>query len=206
MPADRLDIALQIFCVLETGNATLAAQVVAPDNYNATAAASPLGCQISGPAGVVASSSWLRSAFADLAFTVKQSAVGTDTVWLRMSMKGTHTGPFVRFANGKPAQVIPPTHRRIDVEQIHLVTVRDGRVVRHEALRDDLGMLDQLGVFPPTSTMLAMVAWRLMGRAMRAARAVSAVTAKAAAQASAGHPPSNGPNRAQIFYTGMPFE
>jgi predicted ester cyclase len=181
MTADITDVATDLFRVLETQDAQLAARTVSPANHNITASASPPACQIPGPAGALASSAWLRFAFPDLSFTVQQSAVGHDTVWLRVRMRGTHAGPFVRFENGEPAQVIPPTERSIDVEQIHIVTVRDSQVVRHEALRDDLGMLGQLGVFPPGPAALSAVAWKLTGRAARAARDVSAAAAVAAA-------------------------
>jgi predicted ester cyclase len=177
------DIARDLFRVLETQDAELAARVVAPDNHNVTASASPAACQVPGPSGALASSAWLRSAFPDLSFTVEQTATGGGTVWLRLRMRGTHAGAFVRFENGRASQIIPPTGRPVDVEQIHLVTVRDGQVVRHEALRDDLGMLGQLGVFPPGPGALAMVGWKLTGRAARAARDVSAAAAAAGAVA-----------------------
>jgi hypothetical protein len=97
-----------------------------------------------------------------------------------MRMKGTHRGAFVRFEHGDPAQVIPPTGRPVNVEQIHRVTVRAGLVIWHDALRDDLGMLAQLGVFPPSPTMLRLAVWKMTGRAAQAAREVSAAAAAAA--------------------------
>lgn len=178
-----IDIAHDLFRVLETQDPELAVRVVAPDNHNVTASASPVACQAPGPSGALASSAWLRFAFPDLSFTVEQTATGTDTVWLRLRMRGTHTGAFVRFEDGRAAQTIPPTGHRIDVEQIHLVTVRDGQVVRHEALRDDLGMLEQLGVFPPGPGVLVMAGWKLTGRAAKAARDVSAAAAAAGSTA-----------------------
>ncbi|WP_422741972.1 ester cyclase [Mycobacterium sp. WMMD1722] len=166
--------------MLETQDRHLAERIVAPDNDNRTATASPPACRIPGPAGALASSAWLRLAFPDLSFVHCASAAHQGMVWLRVRMRGTHTGPFVRYAEGSRAEVIPPSGRRIDVEQIHLVTVRDGLVVAHDAVRDDLGMLGQLGVFPPGCTLAAMLGWRLTGRAARARRRVSAIAAAAA--------------------------
>lgn len=183
MSISTTDIASDLFRVLETQDPELAARVVAPDNHNVTASASPAACQVPGPAGALASSAWLRFAFPDLSFVIEQTATGGDTVWLRLRMRGTHTGAFVRFEDGRATQVIPPTGRSIDVEQIHVVTVRDGQAVRHEALRDDLGMLEQLGVFPPGPGVLGMAFWKLTGRAARAARAVSAQAVAAGATA-----------------------
>lgn len=183
MSPNSINAAHELFRVLETQDAEKAVRFVASESHNVTAAASPVACQRPGPSGILASSAWLRFAFPDLSFEVEQSAVadGTDdVVWLRLRMKGTHRGAFVRFEDGDPAQVIPPTNRRIDVEQIHLVTVREGRVIWHDAIRDDLAMLGQLGVFPPTSAALKMAAWKATGRATRAARQVSAAAASAA--------------------------
>ncbi|MFJ4923497.1 hypothetical protein [Streptomyces sp. NPDC088725] len=60
-------------------------------------------------------------------------------------------------------------------------TVRDGKVVGHEAVRDDMTMLGQLGVFPPTPAPAARLAgWKLAGHSRRAADAVSARAAEAA--------------------------
>jgi predicted ester cyclase len=183
MSISTTDVASDLFHVLETQDPELAARVVGPDNHNVTASASPAACQVPGPAGALASSAWLRFAFPDLSFVIEQTATGGDTVWLRLRMRGTHTGAFVRFQDGRATQIIPPTKRSIDVEQIHVVTVRDGQVVRHEALRDDLGMLEQLGVFPPGPAALAMVGWKLTGRAAKAARDVTTAAAVAGATA-----------------------
>jgi ketosteroid isomerase-like protein len=69
-------------------------------------------------------------------------------VFVRVRMQGRHTGPWVIFHNEKLDKIIPPTGRELDYEQIHVLTVRDGKVVGHEAVRDDLTMLGQLGAFP----------------------------------------------------------
>jgi hypothetical protein len=86
-------------------------------------------------------------------------------VHVRVRMQGRHTGPFVLFRDGKLDKSVPPTGREIDYEQIHVLTVRDGKVVKHEAMRDDLTMLSQLGVFPPAPAIAArLAAWKLTGR------------------------------------------
>ncbi|MFD4874171.1 hypothetical protein ACFWOB_12440 [Streptomyces sp. NPDC058420] len=64
-----------------------------------------------------------------------------------------------------------------DFEQIHVLDLREGKVVGHEAVRDDVSMLGQLGVFPPSPAVgLSMLVWRVTGKA---ARAAADVTAKA---------------------------
>lgn len=88
------------------------------------------------------------------------------------------------FRNEKLDKIVLPSGRDLDYEQIHVLTVRDGKVVAHEAVRDDLTMLGQLGVLPPTPAATArLAAWKLTGRDRRAAAAVSASAAEAAKSA-----------------------
>jgi predicted ester cyclase len=181
MAVDAAELAQRLFRVLETGDRDLAGEVVGEDNHNREASVAPSACAIPGPAGTLASSAWLRSAFSDLRFPIHGVARNNHQVWVRLSMRGRHTGPFVRFREGALDQAIPPTGQEIDFEQVHLLDIRGGKVVRHEALRDDITMLGQLGVFPPTPAAgLRMLGWRLSGRATRAAAEVSALAAEAA--------------------------
>ncbi|MFG2423956.1 ester cyclase [Streptomyces sp. NPDC048448] len=183
MGMDTTGLAHGLFRILETGDPALAAEVVGEDFHNREAAAAPPACSIPGPAGVLASSAWMRSAFSDLRFPVLGIAGNDEQVWVRLRMQGRHTGPFVRFRDGALDQAIPPTGREIDFEQIHVLDLRDGRVVGHEAVRDDITMLGQLGVFPPApATALRMVAWKVTGRAARAAADITARAAEAAAR------------------------
>ncbi|MFF1680162.1 ester cyclase [Streptomyces sp. NPDC058256] len=182
MGTDARGLAEGLFQVLVTGDPVLAADVVGDDFHNREAAVSPPACSLPGPAGVLASGAWMRSAFSDLRFPVLGMTGNDDQVWVRLRMQGHHTGPFVRFRDGALDQAIPPTRREIDFEQIHVLDIRDGRVVRHEAVRDDMTMLGQLGIFPPApATALSMLAWRVSGRAARAAAHVTAQAAEAAA-------------------------
>jgi predicted ester cyclase len=43
---------------------------------------------------------------------------------------------------------IAPTGRAITHKQVHIFTVADGQITRHRAVRDDLGLLLQLGWRP----------------------------------------------------------
>ncbi|MFE2685454.1 ester cyclase [Streptomyces mirabilis] len=192
MGMDATDLAHGLFRVLETGDPGLAAEVVHEDFHNREAAASPTACALPGPAGVLASGAWMRFAFSDLAFPVLGIARNDEQVWVRLRMQGRHTGPFVRFRDGALDQAIPPTGRDIDFEQIHVLELRDGKVVGHEAVRDDMTMLGQLGVFPPApATALRMVAWRVTGRAARAATDVTARAVEAAGRPQVSPGPSH---------------
>lgn len=188
MGSNPADSARSLFKVLEAGDPALAAEVVGTDFHNREAFNSPAACAIPGPAGVLASSAWMRSAFTGLRFPVLDTAVDDERgqVFVRIRMQGRHTGPFVLFRDGKLDKIMPPTGRELDYEQIHVLTVRDGKVVGHEAVRDDMTMLGQLGVFPPTPAVASrLAAWKLTGRDRRAAAAISARAAEAAQGAEA---------------------
>ncbi|MFH9090654.1 MULTISPECIES: ester cyclase [unclassified Streptomyces] len=175
------DLGHALFKVLETGDPALAADVVHDEFHNREAAVSPPACRIPGPAGVLASSAWMRYAFSDLRLPVGDIITGDSRAWVRLRMRGRHTGAFVLFKEQAVDQVVPPTGREIDFEQIHVLDLRDGKVVRHEAVRDDITMLGQLGVFPPgPAAGMRMLSWRVTGRAARAASEVTARAAQAA--------------------------
>lgn len=191
---DANDLARGMFRVLETGDVVLAASVIAPDYTNREAKVSPPACQVPGPAGPIATGAWLRSTYSDLTYPVLDIVEHGAQVWSRVRMQGSQTGPFVRFRDGRPDQVFPPTGREIDVEHIHIFTLRDGQVVLHEAIRDDLAMLRQLGFLPPRPSSIARIAaWRMSGRASRAGRAAAQVAATAAARVptASSHPASH---------------
>ncbi|MFC0598059.1 ester cyclase [Streptomyces palmae] len=177
------DAARGLFTVLATGDAALAAAVVHQDFVNREAVVSPTACSLPGPAGVLASGAWLRSAFTDLSFPATDLAHEGDQVWIRLHMRGRHTGPFVRYRDGVLDQAIPPTGAEIDSEQVHLLQLRDGKIVRHEATRDDVTLLGQLGVFPPGPTVQLIQDWHATGRAARAATAIAEAAERAAATA-----------------------
>ncbi|NAZ77289.1 hypothetical protein GTQ99_17945 [Kineococcus sp. T13] len=182
MTTDLTSAATRLFQVLEHGDHVLASILVHPDFHNREAAVAPAACSTPGPAGVLASSAWMRSAFSDLRFPVLDTAGRGERVWVRLRMRGRQTGAFVRYRDGALDQAVPPTGREIDVEQVHVLTMRQGQVVGHEAVRDDVAMLAQLGVFPPDPVVGARVlAWKLSGRAARSAARVSAAAAAAAA-------------------------
>jgi predicted ester cyclase len=43
---------------------------------------------------------------------------------------------------------MPPTGRAVRQDHMHFVRFRDGKAVEHWGVRDDLGMLQQMGVMP----------------------------------------------------------
>jgi steroid delta-isomerase-like uncharacterized protein len=79
----------------------------------------------------------VTAAFPDNRHEVEEVIADGDKVVLRCTLTGTHMGPFMG---------IPPTGRRIEVNEIHIYRLEDGKAVEHRAGRDDLGAMRQLGV------------------------------------------------------------
>lgn len=79
----------------------------------------------------------LRTAFPDLHYAIEDVVVGPDAVAVRSTMTGTHLGPFFGLA---------PTGRTIRVAQFTIERIRDGRIVAHHRLTDELALQRQLGV------------------------------------------------------------
>lgn len=89
-------------------------------------------------------------------------------------MQGHHTGPFVRCWQGELDQAAVPIGRKIDCEHIHVLDLRDGQVIRHDVVRNDVTRLTRLGVFPPSPAVAFRVtAWKLTGRGKRTAEDIA---------------------------------
>ena len=124
--------------VLAGGETDLARRLVHPEFVNHEAAAE----RRSGPDGAAATSEWLRSCFGELAYEIHHIFVDGDMTAAYVTMSGTHEG-------GLPPGV-PATHKPFAVEHVHLIRfAEDGRALEHSAVRDDLGMVMQLGLLPP---------------------------------------------------------
>ncbi len=65
-----------------------------------------------------------------------------DKVVSVVNVTGKHTGNFF---------VIPPSGNRISYGAVHIHRVVDGKIVEHQAIRDDLSLMVQLGVVGPKS-------------------------------------------------------
>jgi hypothetical protein len=41
---------------------------------------------------------------------------------------------------------VPPTHKHFEIEVMHWYKIRDGKIVDRYGARDDVGMMEQLGL------------------------------------------------------------
>jgi len=81
----------------------------------------------------------LRTAFPDLHFTVEELIADEERVAARVTFSGTHRGVFRGF---------PPTDKSFVQSQMHVIHFVEGKAVGHWAVRDDLGLMQQLGLIP----------------------------------------------------------
>jgi predicted ester cyclase len=85
-----------------------------------------------------------RSEIIDLA------AIGDDVIARRIDT-GTHKGVAKIPFNGGLLVGVPPTGKRFKVQSIHWLTFEKGLIIEHRASRDDIGMMQQLGLLPMTT-------------------------------------------------------
>jgi predicted ester cyclase len=114
-------------------NLDLVEEFVAPtyENHAALPGTPP------GPEGQRQLMGRLWAAFPDGRFQIEHLAVAGDTVVCVGTMSGTHKGPLLG---------VPASGRRVAWRQCHLFRVdEEGRALDHSAIRDDLGLMRQMG-------------------------------------------------------------
>jgi predicted ester cyclase len=92
-----------------------------------------------GPERVKEVARMLRLAFPDRRWEIEQLLADGDRVAMYCMWTGTHEGAFMG---------IPPTGRRATVPHMYLFRLSAGQVIEYAAVRDDLGMMGQLGLIP----------------------------------------------------------
>ncbi len=85
----------------------------------------------------------MRTGFPDIVFSIQEQIAEDDKVASRFEWTGTHKGEFLG---------IPATGRPVRVWGIVIDRLHDGRIKDTRIIMDTLGMMAQLGVFPPPGT------------------------------------------------------
>jgi steroid delta-isomerase-like uncharacterized protein len=92
----------------------------------------------SGPEGQAQLMERLWQAFPDGRFHIDHVARDGDTLICVGTMEGTHEGELMGLA---------PTHRKVQWRQCHLIEIDgDGKAKEHRAIRDDAGLMRQMGI------------------------------------------------------------
>ena len=98
-----------------------------------------LGFEVKGPEGVKKLHDVLMPAFPDMQLPLLDFVAEGDKVLVRLKVQATHTGPLGEMA---------ATGKKIDIDVLDLFQFKDGVLVEHWALLDNLGMLKQLDALP----------------------------------------------------------
>jgi steroid delta-isomerase-like uncharacterized protein len=119
------------------GNLAVVDELLAPDHH----AHITIGGAPHGPQGLKLMIAIFRAAFPDLQCTVEDEIVLGNKFAVRWSMRGTHQGMFLGN---------PPTGKQIDVMVIIFGQTENGRIIEDWTLTDQLAILQQLGIVPPS--------------------------------------------------------
>jgi steroid delta-isomerase-like uncharacterized protein len=120
------------------GKLELVSELLHPEYVNHSLGSPGLPPGREGVAMVVES---LRQGMPDLHYEIEDMVVGHDSVAARTTLTGTHLGELFG---------LPATGRHIHVTQMTFERFREGQIVAHHRLTDELALLRQLGVLPPT--------------------------------------------------------
>jgi predicted ester cyclase len=75
----------------------------------------------------------------DMHMDMQRMTVDGDCVWVHGRGHGTNTGEMM----GMPA-----TGKSVDIDFIDILRFKDGKLVEHWGVTDNLGMMQQMGVVP----------------------------------------------------------
>jgi steroid delta-isomerase-like uncharacterized protein len=89
-----------------------------------------------GPAGLKPIVYAMRQAFPDLKYVVENLVISEEQVAAHVTMHGTHLGDFFGLA---------PTGKTIKVAQMQIEQIKNGKIIAHWRVTDDLTLMRQLG-------------------------------------------------------------
>ncbi|WP_161596854.1 ester cyclase [Chitinophaga vietnamensis] len=92
-----------------------------------------------GPGGLKPIVAAIRRAFPDLHFEIKDMVVNDSMAVARLVMTGTQQDSLFN---------LPPTGKKITVNQINIEKIVNGRIAEHWRVTDDLTLMRQLGFVP----------------------------------------------------------
>jgi steroid delta-isomerase-like uncharacterized protein len=135
-PADpkRLVIERYFQQLFNQGKVELVPELLHPDYVNGSPGSADLPRGRDGVAVVVKA---LRTAFPDLEYEIEDMVIGANAVAVRTTLRGTHRGDFFG---------LPATGKTVEVSQMTIEHFKDGKIVAHHRVTDELALQRQLGV------------------------------------------------------------
>jgi predicted ester cyclase len=141
---------------VQTNKATILKLVDAHNRQDASGAAACFSSagtnhgRVAGPSGMERVYKNLYAVFPDYHWEIQTLFGEGDWVALHVTQTGTHLGTPELPVFGGLIHDVAPTGKAVSVSNIHLYQMLDGLIVKHSAVRDDLGMMQQLGLLPRT--------------------------------------------------------
>jgi len=134
--------------IVASGDVSAVAENVGTEFWDMQGGDTPQASREHGPTAFAATVRWLHSALTDIRFEVHDAFVDGDRAVLYVTMHARQHGPFV-IPNADGPDVRFPSHgHSCAVRAVHMFHVAGGRVVAHDAVRDDMTMARQLGWIP----------------------------------------------------------
>ena len=157
------DVAREHLRIFAAGDLDAVDANVTSDYLNHRSADEPLAARVRGPEGFKATLRWAQRAFSEMRFEVHNVALSGNLVALNVTFHARQHGPFVVYdsPDRRVTDVFPATGRSFAVRHTHWITVVNGLVSEHDAVRDDLGMAKQLGWIPPNPLFIAKMVFAL---------------------------------------------
>jgi predicted ester cyclase len=90
----------------------------------------------------------IYTTFPDWHADIEEIKASGDTVIVRVLTSGTHKGVGKIPVNGGLLVGVAPTNKHFEADAIHWIKLKDGKIIDHYATRDDLAMMEQLGLSP----------------------------------------------------------
>lgn len=141
--------------IFNDGNLDLVDEIFADDYVSRPPEASE---PLHGPEELKEFISEFQTAFPDFEVTVKDEIAEDDKVVQRRKFTGTHEGEIMG---------IEPTGEKIKSEAIVIFRLEDGKVVESWEQADMMGVMEQLGLFPPgPKLMVKMVIRKVKSRVL----------------------------------------
>jgi predicted ester cyclase len=107
--------------------------------------------RIAGPKGMEDIYRNLYATFPNYHWEIQALFGEDDWVALHVIQTGTHDGKPSFPVLGGLIHNVGPTGKTVSVPNIHLYQMKDDLIVKHVAVRDDLGMMQQMGLLPQVS-------------------------------------------------------
>jgi predicted ester cyclase len=121
--------------ILPSGDEAALREVIDPDCIEHGARpGEPQGVE-----GAIQTMHWLRRVFSEQRWEIHRVIGEGDTVVVHATHRGRHVGDLMG---------IPPTHREVAYDYVHIVRFRDRKAIEHWGVRDDMTLMRQLGVLP----------------------------------------------------------